>query len=461
NPANPNSWRPVKPGDLGPDGMLTPDKLKVSRPVTPGDLTMASTDPNYYGRYVAQYGAAGVKAPPEPTMTVSKGLTGNKDDHDHLALADNLPIPVGYKAVSAAVRGGFTIYEQQDGDEAMWVFVGKQTFMARGNGNLQPQAGLINPGNINPDNLGNIPIAVETQQARDFAITVDVTCQRTDAALEEWRIETHSAVLQAYVKLFADYQDKRAAQTMQNAEQTPLGGNPDQNRMIERTELKKACIARLAGKDIYAANFGDIRVETITDPIKDKLFPRPNVPPLPLAGITGGDQGAFIRFFEQAFEWEHIMYLFYPYYWGRHQNWYESAMLDNPDPLFAEFLKAGSARVVIPVRLQAEGDVRYFLMTGQIWHGGGLPEITDTDYLPITEEIKARDNAPGDEKPQGDPWEVVLPTTLIKLRDDDTLPIWKKFIVAGHDVWVPGRMQQDKWVPDYGTLDGGGNWTPP
>jgi hypothetical protein len=155
------------------------------------------------------------------------------------------------------------------------------------------------------------------------------------------------------------------------------------------------------------------------------------------------------------------MYLFYPYYWGRHQNWYDDAMLDNPDPLFAEFLKAGAARVVIPVRLQAEGDVRYFLMTGQIWHGGGLPEITDTDYLPITEEIKARDNAPGDEKPQGDPWEVVLPTTLIKLRDDDTLPVWKKFVVAGHDVWVPGRMQQDKWVPDYGTLDGSGNWTPP
>jgi hypothetical protein len=155
------------------------------------------------------------------------------------------------------------------------------------------------------------------------------------------------------------------------------------------------------------------------------------------------------------------MYLFYPYYWARHQNWYGSALLDSGDPLFAEFLKAGAARVVVPVRLQLEADVRYFLMTGQIWSGGGLPEISDTDYLPITEEIKARDNAPGDEKPQGDPWDVVLPTTLIKLRDDDSLPIWKKFPVSGQDVWVPGLTQDDKWIPDYGTLDAAGHWSPP
>lgn len=154
------------------------------------------------------------------------------------------------------------------------------------------------------------------------------------------------------------------------------------------------------------------------------------------------------------------MYLFYPYYWGRRQNWYDSALLDNTDPLFAEFLKAGAARVVIPVRLQLEGDVRYFLMTGQIWRGGTLPEITDTDYLPITEEIKARDNAPGDESPQGDTWEVALPTALIKLRNDDSLPIWKKFSVDGSNVWVPGRTQKGTWIPDYGKLDTNGTWTP-
>ena len=100
-------------------------------------------------------------------------------------------------------------------------------------------------------------------------------------------------------------------------------------------------------------------------------------------------------------------------------------------------------------------------MTGQIWGGGAMPGITDTDYLPITEEIKARDDAPGTETPQGDPWEVSLPTTLIRLRDDDTLPVWQKFQIGGRDVWVPGRIVDGKYIPDYGTLDDNGNWTPP
>jgi hypothetical protein len=468
DPIQPLAARVVQPGDLGADGLLKPGIL--ARPFTAQDLSESlkdssnTYDPKYYGHYVAKYGAVGVTAPPEPQITISKGLTANQDDHNHLALADNLAIPAGYKASSIAVRGGFTIYENEDGDEAMFVSVGKQDFEARGRGNLTPAyAGIVHlVSEDTVDELGNMPIAVETQQARDFAITVDVTCTRTDAALDQWRNDTHGAIMNAYAKLLADYQDKQAAQAIpRNGGQLPLGDNPDANRVIERTELKKACISRLAGLDIFDAQFNDIRVEAITDPIKDRLFPRPNVPSLSLPVIPGGDQGAFIRFFEQAFEWEQMMYLFYPYYWGRRQTWYGNAMLDSTDPLFTEFLKAGAARVVVPVRPQLEADVSYFLMTSQIWGGGGLPEITNTDYLPITEEIKERDNAPGDEKPQGDPWEVFLPTALIKLRDDDSLPIWKKFSVEGSDVWVPGRMQENHWIPDYGTIDGSGNWTPP
>ncbi len=88
-----------------------------------------------------------------------------------------------------------------------------------------------------------------------------------------------------------------------------------------------------------------------------------------------------------------------------------------------------------------------------------MPGITDSDYLPITEEIKARDNANGAETPEGEPWEISLPTSLIKLRDDQTLPMWERFTVGGHDVWVPGRIVNGKWQPDHGTLHDDGSWT--
>ena len=432
---------PVRHDNLGSDGLLKPG-LRF-RPVTPADLVEDPKEPVYYGNYIGKYGAVGANAPPEPTTTVSKALTGNRDDHEHLALVDDLTIPQGYQASSIAVQGTFTFLSGDpiDGDEELWVFVGKQKFHCAGAGHQDTHFPLLPDPNNVVDEQGTIPIAVETQQARDFAITVDVLCNRTDAALTQWKLDTHAILQNAYAKLVGDYHDKLAAQKIQKAGTLPLGQNPAQNRIIERTELKKACIALLSGTDLYAAKFDDVTVNGTGG----HAFPRPNVPSAPNPNIVGGDQAAFIRFFEQAFEWEHMMYLFYPYYWGRRDNWYVSALADNPDPLFAEFLKAGSARVVVPVRMKLEGDVRYFLMTGQIWGGGEMPGITDTDYLPITEEIKARDDAPGDETPQGSPWEVSLPTTLIRLRNDDTLPLWHKYQVAAHDVWVPGRMVNDKW----------------
>ena len=118
------------------------------------------------------------------------------------------------------------------------------------------------------------------------------------------------------------------------------------------------------------------------------------------------------------------MYFFYPYYWGRKDNWLNHALLQDVDPLFAEFLKAGAARLVIAVRPGFEQAITHFLETGQIWDGGDLPLITSPLYLSIIEEIRERDQAKGDEIPQGEPWDVHLPTTLVRVRPENSLPSW-------------------------------------
>jgi hypothetical protein len=98
-----------------------------------------------------------------------------------------------------------------------------------------------------------------------------------------------------------------------------------------------------------------------------------------------GPEGDFARFFEQAFEWEEMTYFFYPYYWSRLPTWYDKAVMTHDDPLFLEFLKAGAARVVVPVRPGFEAEFQYYLMTGQTWGGGELFGLVDSDYLSITE----------------------------------------------------------------------------
>ena len=54
--------------------------------------------------------------------------------------------------------------------------------------------------------------------------------------------------------------------------------------------------------------------------------------------------------------------------------------------------------------------------------------------MSIIKEIQERDQAPGEEVPQGDPWDVRLPTSLVYLREERSLPSWHKDSAGD---WVP------------------------
>jgi hypothetical protein len=205
---------------------------------------------------------------------------------------------------------------------------------------------------------GNISFAIESRQAADFAVTVDILCERTEAAIQQWQVETHAAILQALAKAQGDYADAQAKRRFEERAAAQLGGNPDANRKIEQLELKKACIALLTGHNLLFVD--DQFNESPFGAVQDQSHHF-----LPVK-TTAQEQGSFIRFFEQVFECEHMMYLFYPYYWARDEKWKELALKTDEDPLFADFLRAGSARVVIPLRPELEQDALYFFMTGQI-----------------------------------------------------------------------------------------------
>jgi hypothetical protein len=156
------------------------------------------------------------------------------------------------------------------------------------------------------------------------------------------------------------------------------------------------------------------------------------IDPSPYTGLPQSDlfeaagEGPYVRFFEQAFEWEHMTWVTYPYFWGRKSEWDQRIAYDDPDPAFADFLRAGSARVTVPARPGFESAIDHFLTFGEIWNGGPLPTVSNPLYLPIADELAARLGRPEREVPQGDPWTVRVPTELVKLRPDDKLPTWTK-----------------------------------
>jgi hypothetical protein len=372
--------------------------------LTPADLT-----PYNYKAYVHRYQVAGVKPPPAPYVVAAKTFEGAAAENDGgiVTKVAEVPIPDGYQAVTAYTTGLATLWH------ADWVIdyaLGKTSWRQNGSSSWSHAYTLGNEE-------GAVPVALKTFHVGHFAVAVEISCQATARALDGWRLETHAAIQQAYLKLLRDYQDELAALQVQ-AENAVQGRNPLENRQIERAELRKHAIATFTAQQFDL--FGAIS----TSP---QGFPELNL-------AEADAEGRYIRFFEQAFEWEQMMYLFYPYYWGRKNNWLARSQLQDVDPQFAEFLRAGAARVVVPVRPGFETAVAHFLDTGEIWDGANPPLLSSPLYVSIIQEIKERDEAPGVEVPQGDPWDVRLPTTLVRLRPDGSLPTWQKN--AGGE-WVP------------------------
>ncbi len=378
---------------------LASDLVKPLDPDSPEVLAKCNGPLNEtnYDSYASLYETVGVTPPPEFQITMSKVFDGTGTT----AKSADIPIPDGYKFVG---MGHFVF------NANLSISLGGLTYTVwNDKWSGQPT-----------DAPGSIPLAIRAKTGGAWSLAVRIWCQLTERALEDWKIKAKDKILQSYQKQLRDYEEKLAAIEVQAAQQIQ-GRNPKENEQLIRTELKKHATS------IFTAQFYDSY-----GAIGDKLVNSHHYPEIKLNKAEV--QGKFIRFFEQAFEWENMMYFFYPYYWGRKKNWLNRALLEDVDPLFAEFLKSGSARLVVPVRRNFDQAVAYYFETGGIWNGGDLPDIASPLYVSIIEEIRERDEAPGDEISQGNPWDVHLPTTLVMLRTQATLPAWQK-------------NQDGEWVP--------------
>jgi hypothetical protein len=294
-------------------------------------------------------------------------------------------------------------YNPSAGDEMLTVLVGQRVLFL--------SAGDLFATLHDEDSV--VPVGVKlTSNISSYALTIEVTCKRTEAALQAWQIRTYKAIVDAYNKLKSAYDSQLAAASIAQGV-VISGNNPDQNRRIEQDELKRGCITLFTNQ--HFADFDATRM---------------NVAPYGYPEFDVDDamgEARYVQFFEQAFEWDKLSYVFYPYFWGRKEDWATNSQLSDTDPLFADFLKAGSARVLVPVRPNYEESIIYYLCTnpGEIWNGGAPPAIDSELYVSIVDEVMAASDADlANATPVGEPWEIKVPTELVKLQDDATLPDW-------------------------------------
>jgi hypothetical protein len=189
----------------------------------------------------------------------------------------------------------------------------------------------------------------------------------------------------------------------------------EQYRTIEQTELKRGSIELISRAS--ASGYGSIRIG-LTGAIEIAFDPPSTTPNDWRSPIANG---AVAAFFETCFEWSQMTYQFHPYYWTDRDRWLAMTDASSDDPGFEAFLKSGMAQVVVPVLPGHERAVILYLKSGLVWGGGYLPLFDSDDFLEVFADVE---NGTQLDPPIqiGESWDIVLPTTMIKLQPDDVLP---------------------------------------
>ena len=366
-----------------------------------------------YQAWLSRYDVTDLDPPPQPEVLIGKSYRepASSEADVQLQRAEDIEIPEDYKQDYVATHA-YTLLDNpiprnvscSPHEYALNVAVGKHSLELDNCGGSPSASYSLN------SESGHIPIAITLRKDHPeskliksgFAVTIEVLLSLTDAAFAKWQHTAYQSIIQAYQQRKSDYENALAAASIQTGVSI-TGHNPAQNRDIEKRELKRGVIAQMT-----AQHFN--RFDAMRDTDAELGYPEMDFD----EAIV---EGQYVQFFEQAFEWENITYRFYPYFWGRKSQWVDRLVgIQDTDPLFESFLKAGYARVMVPMRPNYDKVVSHFFSTGRVWNGGDPPVVEDPLYVSLIDDLLP--------KPVelGDTWEIKLPTSLVILQADSSLP---------------------------------------
>lgn len=344
-------------------------------PLQAGDITRDN-----YLFWVSKYGAQDVTTPP-PSLLIASGskkapdtLPTIQDSGERKISSDlfDVAIAEGYICQSAFVN---IFGETQAGDHKIVFQIQDQ------------QAEYVEPVDDNHlfflqlQPTPTITVSINSVGFHNYEILANVFCTLSTEKFQEWQLKTFASIMNAYNSLKSAFDQAIQEARLQATDTAVSGTNPETNRVTEQTELKKGCISLLTGQSF-----------DLFDAVGRNVAPF-GYPEIDF--VEAKAEGPYIQMFEQSFEWNNMVYLFYPYFWGKKDFWVTVAQLTDQDPLFGQFLQAGAARVQVPVRLGFEAAILTYLATGELWAGEGTLVNSDGGdpdplHLSIVDEIKSQ-----------------------------------------------------------------------
>jgi hypothetical protein len=307
--------------------------LGSATPPPPLDTQPSDIHPWNYLTLASRFGATGIAPPPPFSSSTSFSSAGGDSNPEEgkpskaAPVAHDIAIPDDTMAACAAV-----VFDAQDnkGDDP---------------DHAEGQAS-IGVAHIDSSNLGGharfdhtvllqgerglVPFAAYFYWNTGYELTVDVTCIRTVEAYQRWQLAVYAGLAAARAQAQQAYDERVARAAVQTVDM--LGPSPGRIDQLIRDEIKRCAIGVLArqaaGKNIYD-RIGDLYQSGQTDEI-----------------------ARLCLLYEHAFAWENMSYVLYPYYWADNANngWALHTSRSESDENWAAFLRAGAARVVVPVR---------------------------------------------------------------------------------------------------------------
>lgn len=356
---------------------IHPSKLKDSNGVYIGIKDFTEINDTNYAFWAAQYGVTDVDIEPLGFKTVSKTLKLTRESPDDAsAIVDEAVVPKGYWATTLHIAQNFYGSSGSQNDFKIAIQVGtfqKIYDLVTPDYNL-PLVNALMDGDT-------IPISIKiwgipANHKIDAIVNISITCYPTAEGILAWKQAVYAKVIEGYNAQKKDYDEWVNAQQAYAAYQI-TGNNPEINRQIEREELKKRCLEMFTGQ----------RFESF-DAATNGLQNLSNYPEIMFKEAV--EEGRWVELFEQIFDWENITYAFYPYFYGRKQNWQVITKLSDNDPLFSNFLKAGYAKAIVPVRKGFEEYVMLYHLLSVVFIGGSIAQVpgVETDaYQTLLEDL--------------------------------------------------------------------------
>ncbi|MEL7219744.1 MAG: hypothetical protein AAGJ93_00415, partial [Bacteroidota bacterium] len=286
-------------------------------------------------------------------------------------------IPSGYVAKAMKIDG----FSSTHRDEEFW----SKVIISNGSANVNIEhSGEDNNGNVvnwwtadqkKPyDDLNNLEgentLDVLNFHTTTYNIQVHIICEVHPDTILSWQLEVYNRIMAKYENELAEYENAKAEYELRR--QNKFNQNPFILSNMMKKQLKQAAINYISCQFFDENNVIKNRVEPCGFPQMDLKEAK--------------REGEFVRFFEQAFEWQFMNYMLYPYFYARKCSWADKLKEEASNGLFAEFLESGAARISIPVCPNFEGYVTTYLINRQI-SPYSIPLIPQ-NLVPIHEEIK-------------------------------------------------------------------------